>query len=151
MRPTKAFVIAILLLFMVSQAIPPAFAWLWPILGFHNSCIGYPLQDYVPYVPLPGTPQWQDFPDSGRAIPVLPGTAYCPINGKLTFGLNPPFGLPVSRPAANRTNETSANETSKEEAPANETSTNTTSGQGWLTGENRPAGSDPLFINLFRK
>jgi hypothetical protein len=85
---------------LMPQAVFPASAWLWPILGFHNSCIGYPAQNK----PLPGTPQWPYYPDSGRAELVRPGVAYCPISGNFTFGPVPPLpGRPYRFPETNET------------------------------------------------
>ena len=101
----RALVVLAVFILMAPSFIPSAQGWLWPILGFHNPCIGYPLQGYRP---LPGTPQWPCYPDGGRAQIVLPGSPYCPMCGTLDFGLTPPFGLrPSSLPAANATNETS--------------------------------------------
>jgi hypothetical protein len=104
MRIVKALVVAAILMVMAPLVVSPAFAWLWPILGFHYSCQGYPLQGYKP---LPGTPQWPFYPDSGRAELVPPGVAYCPICGNLDFGLTPPFWYHYGFPVGNITNETS--------------------------------------------
>ena len=95
-------------IFMVMALLvaPSAFAWLWPILGFSHSCIGYPIKNK----PLPGTPQWPFFPDSGRAELVRPGDPYCPVCGFMDVGPVPPMAgrpcptyLPAEAPARNET------------------------------------------------
>ncbi len=112
----RALTVAAVLVVVAQLIIPSALAYLWPILGFHHSCIGYPLKG----APLPGTPMWPFYPGSGRAELVRPGVAFCPVNGNLAFGMAPPFGLPPGNlPAANVTNKTpsgkgvGANETLK--------------------------------------
>jgi hypothetical protein len=84
MRIAKALLVAIILVLITSSAIP-AFAWSWPILGFNNTCFGY-----VPgYKPVPGTPGWTCYPDSGRGELVMPGSAYYPSACRLGFGFSP--------------------------------------------------------------
>ncbi len=105
MRTVRVLVVVAICIIMALLIVPSAFAWLWPILGFSHSCQGYPLQGYKP---LPGTPEWQFYPDSGRAELIRPGVAFCPISGNLDFGLIPPFGYrPSGFPTTNITNETS--------------------------------------------
>jgi hypothetical protein len=81
-----------IIIVIISAAITPAFAWFWPILGFNNTCNGYPI---LGFKPVPGTLAWQNYPDSGRAQTVLPGVAYCPSAQHLGFGFSPGnFGPP---------------------------------------------------------
>jgi hypothetical protein len=100
MRIARALVVAVIFMVVAHPAISSALAWYWPILGFHYSCQGYPPKD----APLPGTPGWPFYPDSGRAELVPPGVAYCPISGNLDFGPVPPLpGRPNRFPVTNET------------------------------------------------
>lgn len=101
MRIMRALVVAAIFMVITLLVVSPSFAWYWPILGFSHQCQDYPLQGYKP---LPGTPQWAFYPDSGRAELVLPGVAYCPIRGNLIFGLVPPLaGWPYGFHGTNET------------------------------------------------
>ena len=88
MKVVRALIIVAVILIVTLSVVVPAFAWYFPILGFTNPCAGYPLQGFKP---VPGSPQWPYFPDSGRGETVLPGSAYCPIHGRLNFGSRLPF------------------------------------------------------------
>jgi len=100
MRLKGALVVALIIMTVAQLVIPSASAWLWPIFSFQDYCHGYPINNK----PLPGTPQWPFFPDSGRAELVPPGVAYCPVRGSLNFGPAPPMmGGPYVLPGINRT------------------------------------------------
>ena len=86
MATLRVLLVMMVLILAVSTAIMPAFAWFWPILGFNNTCSGYPRGGFKP---VPGTLAWLNYPDSGRAEMVLPGVAYCPSAQHLGFGFSP--------------------------------------------------------------
>ena len=86
MAVRRALLIAAIIALILSSASMPAFGWFWPVLGFSNTCIGYPLPGPKP---VPGTLDWFNYPDGGRAVPVVPGVAYCPSAQHLGFGFSP--------------------------------------------------------------